>query len=404
MQLQNSDSIPGKTNPAENDLSATKGKRGALSIAISSIHPTTEYSEWSGTPFCITKAFGDQVKLVAQTTTPLNSKLLPIARRLARVAKIRFGRNWRKIGRCDHLTYEFDRFFSRKQRSRELALANPGHVLHIGSRHLPIDRDFQNCRQYLFDDAPLSFWKRSGLMDGFPEHEYRWFNNNLKKIYSKIDHFFPVSEFMKELLVEDYGIDPARITPVGTGTGRIEPCKTEKDYENFTLLFVSKNEFKLKGGDLAVEGFRIARQSIPNAKLIMVGREEYAQFASEPGISVFPFVTFEVLQNLFHDSSAFIMPARSEPWGLVYLEALASKMPIIGLNRNSLPEITDHGRFGFLAENPAPGEVAEQIIKAYNMRAQLPEIGAAAQKYCLSRYSWDNVATKMISTMYEYNQ
>ncbi len=388
----------------KNNLTASRGNQVDLSIAVSSLHQTTEYSEWSGTPYCITKALGEQVKLVAETTTPLNSRLFPIARNMSKYAKLRFGTNWRKIGRYDELPHEIDRFFFRRQRSAELALANPSHVLHIGTRHLPLDRDFPNCRQYLFDDAPLTFWKRNGLMDGFPEHEYQWFLNRHKRIYSKIDHFFPVSECMKELLVEDYAVDPSRITPVGTGTGRIEPCKTEKDYENFTMLFVSKQDFKLKGGDLAVDGFRIARQRIPNAKLIMVGREEYAQFANEPCISVFPFITFEELQKLFHKSSAFIMPARSEPWGLVYLEALASKMPIIGLNRNSLPEITDHGRFGFLADNPTPDDVAHQIIKAYNMRAQLPEIGSDAQKFCLSRYSWDNVASTIISKIYDYNQ
>ena len=391
------------TTDFEHHLSAAKQNRGALSLAVSSLHQTTEYSEWSGTPFCLTKALNDQVKLVAQTTTPLNSKLFPVARHMAKFAKLRFGLYWRSIGRYDQLPYEVDRLFFRRQRSDELAFANPRHVLHIGTRHLPLSRDFPNCRQYLFDDAPLTFWKRTGLMDGLPEHEYQWFLKRHKAIYSNIDHFFPVSEHMKQLLVEDYAVDPRKITPVGTGTGRIEPCRTDKNYQNFKLLFVSKQDFHHKGGDLAVEGFRIARQTIPNAELIMVGREDYAQFANELGISVFPHITFEKLQSFFHECSVFIMPARSEPWGLVYLEALASRMPIIGLNRNSLPEITDQGRFGFLAQTPTPGDVAEQILKAYSIRNQLSAIGSAAQQFCLSRYSWDNAASKILSTIYDYN-
>ncbi len=113
-------------------------------------------------------------------------------------------------------------------------------------------------------------------------------------------------------------------------------------------------------------------------------------------------VSFETLQQLFDESSVFVMPAHNEPWGLVYLEALASRMPIIGLNRNALPEISGAGEFGFCIETPDPSLLAQTIHHAFGDLGRLRRMGARGQEYCLGRFSWEKTADRILSVVNQF--
>ena len=55
--------------------------------------------------------------------------------------------------------------------------------------------------------------------------------------------------------------------------------------------------------------------------------------------------TVELLQK----ATLYVMPAIREPNGITYLEALANKTPIIGLNRFAFPEFCGYGEYGFIS-------------------------------------------------------
>lgn len=116
-------------------------------------------------------------------------------------------------------------------------------------------------------------------------------------------------------------------------------------------------------------------------------------------MKAYGFIPIEELQDIFNNSSLFLMPAINEPWGLVYLEALACKMPIIGLNRNSFPEISEYGKYGFGLDNANPEELAKIILNAFDNPEQLKEMGQKAQEYCLNKFSWNNTVSKIIKTI-----
>lgn len=220
--------------------------------------------------------------------------------------------------------------------------------------------------------------------------------------YAQIKHFFPISKYVKDNLINHYHIDPKQITVVGTGRGNIEPFTGEKDYKNGHILFVGKGRFIDKGGLLILEGFKLAQKNNPSLKLIIVAQDEYKSLVSSvPNATVTGYISWQELQNLFNTAALFAMPALNEPWGLVYLEALACKAPILGLNRNSLPEITNNGQYGFLVEEPTPAKIADAVLQAYSNLDTLSSMGKAGQKYCLETFSWEQVAIKIANIMLE---
>lgn len=60
------------------------------------------------------------------------------------------------------------------------------------------------------------------------------------------------------------------------------------------------------------------------------------------------------LQALYADASAFVLPSTGEGFGLVYLEAMAHGLPVIGARAGGTPEVVVDGETGVLV---APGDV-----------------------------------------------
>ena len=82
----------------------------------------------------------------------------------------------------------------------------------------------------------------------------------------------------------------------------------------------------------------------------------------------------------------------NDPWGQVYLEAMASRTPVMGLNRNGLPELVDGGRHGFLVDRADPAALAEAILSAVSDPQRLERMATTAQRHVLENYSWNRVA------------
>ncbi len=219
------------------------------------------------------------------------------------------------------------------------------------------------------------------------------FDDLERRSFHSAEHLFAISEYVREDLIGHYGVPPDRITVVGTGRGKITPYFGAKEYKDGTVLFVAKERFEEKGGRLLLDAFRKLTAVYPKVKLIMVCERKYqALVESVPNTMFKTSLPWEELESLFHHAALFAMPALHEPWGLVYLEALASRCAVLGLDRNALAEITGGGKYGFLVRHATPEAIAEALIRAFSDAEKLRSMAAAGQEHCLSRYSWARTA------------
>lgn len=285
-----------------------------------------------------------------------------------------------------------DAFF-RRRRSTD--------VLHTGTLDLPLPRLPSQTRHYLLCDTTWDLWRRCSLNTSSYSDKLLADAERLEQAsYEQMSHIFPISDYVRENLIIHYNIAPERITVVGTGRGAIKPYMGPKDYENSTILFVAKEAFKDKGGPLLLEGFARARQRNPRLRLIVVGDERYRKFIGDTrNVEVHGFVSLERLQEFFNCASLFAMPAVNEPWGLVYLEALSCKTPVLGLNRNSLPEITQRGRFGFCLNDATADGVVAALLEAFRYPERLAKMGAEGQEYCLRTFTWERTVERIVETI-----
>ncbi len=147
-----------------------------------------------------------------------------------------------------------------------------------------------------------------------------------------------------------------------------------------TLLFVGRLSLE-KRIDLLIQAYALARQTVPNLKLTIIGdgpeRQNLFDLAlnlhASDGIRWFGKIPhYELMtQHLYHEGDIFVTLSRFETYGYTTLEAMAHELPVIALSSRANTEVI--GKSGLLVPDTTQRErairsVARKIITA----TQLP--------------------------------
>lgn len=379
------------TRPPRIHVSA--GETAQPHLAITSVFgPPLAPTTWSGAPANIGRALG-----------ALGYRISGIEPRFDTLAKSLLAGRHLLAGHAGFLRGETVRRSAAARRhcarvvARELARNGATHVLHTGTFDLPALPSRNAVSHYLFCDHTWDLARRHHAQAAeFDGRETREFEALERHSYAQMRHIFTFGRYVRDNLVCHYGIDPARVTAVGSGMGRIGSYVGVKDYVNGPLLFVAKHLFVEKGGPLVLEAFRLIRARKPRARLVIVGSEKHRAFADgQEGVRFHTHLPWEELEGLYHQAALMVQPMFNDPWGQVYLEALLSRTPVVGLRRNGLPEILEGGRHGFLVDAASAEALADTVLEALSDPARLHAMGLSGQRHVLDTYSWDRTAVRM---------
>jgi glycosyltransferase involved in cell wall biosynthesis len=168
-----------------------------------------------------------------------------------------------------------------------------------------------------------------------------------------------------------------------------------ESYAARRLLFVGV-DWQRKGGPLLLEALRLAREKGPGISLDVAGASPDTR---QSGVRAHGFLAWEQLSQLFAAASLFVMPSYHEAWGQVFVEAAASGVASIGLNRAATPEMIVDGVTGRLVE-PDAHQLAEVILELTGDPRRLQVMGEAA-KARVQDWTWDRVVERMLPSLRE---
>lgn len=228
-----------------------------------------------------------------------------------------------------------------------------------------------------------------------------YYDKKTQESLEQMKLIFTENDWTRDFLIHQRHLPEEKVINVACGIN-LKPYLGEKDYCKQNLLIVLREGTeKVKGLDLLLEAFKIVKRSIPSCRLSVVGSK---MGEDQEGVDTYFNQPRSVTVELFKQSTLYVMPSKMEPQGVTYVEALANKSPIIGLNHFTFPEFTDYGKYGFICENESPEGLASTIINALNKPNLLADMGHRGQQYVLNRYSWNHVATKIINAMNQYDK
>ena len=291
--------------------------------------------------------------------------------------------------------------FSRRRLAAQVAHAaaqlGVRHVLHTGGWDLPAVDLTRGVKHYLYCDHTWALARPHHIDAGhYARKALDAYERLERQSIAGLEHIFTFGNYVRDNLISHYGVPPDRITAVGSGMGRIAPYFGSKNYARPALLFVAKHQFRAKGGMLLIDAFQLAQARRPDLTLTIVGDPRSRQYVpANPAITFHSYLPWEELQRLYREATLLTQPMLNDPWGQVYLEALVSRTPVLGLRRHGLPEILAGDSYGFLVDRADPRLLADALLEALADPQRLARMAVDGQRHVIATYSWDAVAERI---------
>jgi alpha-1,6-mannosyltransferase len=104
------------------------------------------------------------------------------------------------------------------------------------------------------------------------------------------------------------------------------------------------------------------------------------------------------LARLLAGSDALVHAGDLETFGLIVLEAMASGIPVVGVNAGAVPELITPNT-GVLARSSAARDLAEAVEALFAQDTR--QLGRAARLAVESHWTWDQTLSKLFRTYLE---
>lgn len=220
-----------------------------------------------------------------------------------------------------------------------------------------------------------------------------------KLLAFRTDVIINISKHEHEMATR-YGLPEAKSVIVYNGVseakrGDLPPF--EPDPARINLLYVGRFD-RQKGFDLLLETF--AKERFRNVTLYLAGgtvlRDQHYDFP--PEAVKLGWIDNAEIGRYMEACDAVIVPSRWEGFGIVAIEALRSRKPVIASNRGALPEIVAHNVNGYIFDFDDREQLASII---WNLdKTRLREMGEAGERIYQSRFHADEMNGR-IQRLYE---
>ncbi len=145
---------------------------------------------------------------------------------------------------------------------------------------------------------------------------------------------------------------------------------------------------RYKGVDQLIEAMPAVRQTVPAARLHIIGtgsdlprlQELAARLGVADTVEFAGFVDDEHLREAYRNSALFALPSSGEGFGIVFLEAMAHGKPCLGARAGAVPEIID-GMSGVLVDPGDISQIATQLVWTLQHQWNPKQIKARAAQF-----------------------
>ena len=158
-----------------------------------------------------------------------------------------------------------------------------------------------------------------------------------------------------------------------------------------------------KGVLVLIDAVRKVLRTI-NAKFVIVGagylKDEIMRLVSEMGISrkvyLTGFLDDRTLRLLYRTADVCVVPSLYEPFGIVALEAMAAKTPVVVSQVGGLSEIVEHDRTGVVVYPNDSDSLAWGIVRVLRDEGYADWIRFNAFRKVSELYNWESVTKRTL--------
>jgi glycosyltransferase involved in cell wall biosynthesis len=178
-------------------------------------------------------------------------------------------------------------------------------------------------------------------------------------------------------------------------------------YSRRRILHIGKFEHK-KAHDVLLQAFQLLLESVPDAFLVLVGatgpelahvRALVSALGLEHKVEIHIDVPHERVPEFMDRADVFVLPSRSEPFGIVMLEAGAAGLPVVATRVGGVPELIEDGETGLLVPPDDAIGLERAIRLLLTDAAAADRLALAWHERVLSNWSWEQTCRKYLDAI-----
>jgi len=222
-----------------------------------------------------------------------------------------------------------------------------------------------------------------------------------RAIFHSCSAIFVNSNWTRDSIVNDYGIDASRVHVVGAGVSLPPKPLPEAKRESHNILFIGR-DWTRKGGDILLDAFSLVRQRFNDATLTIIGcrpavRDDNVRVLGRLNKGV----EYErrLIENALADAQVFCVPSRFEPYGISFLEAQLYRVPPITFAGEGRDDAIKDSLTGILLQERTPQALSEAIIGLFSDPEKTKKMGQAGHQFVTRNLTWDHVASRILTVI-----
>jgi phosphatidylinositol alpha-1,6-mannosyltransferase len=228
------------------------------------------------------------------------------------------------------------------------------------------------------------------------------FRKSRESALASAHDIFAISDFTRNRALDLHGdmFARARVCWLGThddDAGEVSPARANGPP---TCLIVARMERgRDKGHEALIASWSRVVSVVPDARLVIAGagghleyfRKKAAASPAAGNIDFLGFVSEADLSRLYAEATVFAMPSWGEGFGLVYIEAMRHRVPVIASTHDAGQEVNLDGVSGYNIDMRRPDDLAERLIALLGSRDLAARLGQQAferwrDNFCYSRF------------------
>ena len=309
---------------------------------------------------------------------------------------------------------------TRAQRALLMLRCLPGSLRFVGVKIRQLQPDALYTAQQQHDVRLADFFARLYHLPHIIHIHYPVGNAIGDDILRAIRHtpyVLAVSDFVREDAIE-HGVAAEHIrtvwnpTPIPQARQALSPAalRAQFHWAHETPLVIAAGRLDpLKGYLTLLEAFHTVQACLPAARLLICGasttRDDYEESlhrrVTELGLG--EAVTFAGFRNdlpsLLPGADVFCLPTEREAFGLVFLEAMAARLPVVACRSGGVPEIVVDGETGFLVAPRDSSALAKHLLMLLNDKALAHRMGEAGYARCTTLFAPEKIASQWMTEL-----
>lgn len=223
----------------------------------------------------------------------------------------------------------------------------------------------------------------------------------------RADRIITTSCYSRQRIVRFYRANPERISIVPEP---IDLARWERSLQDAAVVddgplrvLCVAHLYPRKGVDTLIRAFARLREDVV-LRIVGIGPEKCrlqylaARLGIVERVRFLGLLSFQDLLSEYRNASVFALPSAQEGFGIVFLEAMASSLPVVAARAAAVPEVVEDGVTAVLVDPDDDAAVAEKLSALIDDRTLRQTMGAAGNAR-VRNYDAPFVASKFLEAV-----